>query len=416
MSSILFFQSLGMIGIFLFAVPCPAQSTAPPREKETVSDAGPSDSASLHTLEIASTDRVSLRFGFILQNGFDLMPNQVKGARNSFTLQRARLGISGHILSKHLRYYLQGDALSGFGVGKRTGAPGSEILPSRGSLDIPFLLDARIDWELPQVGVTFTVGRFIPRWGLIMPENVTALGAISYPLYVYGGMDALGDFRSVGAQANLAITGFMDIGGGIFNGGRNTWRDTNDMKDMLVYVSIRPILGLSFCAAARFAFPDTIGGIQWDQTELTGAIETRIIPVIEARYQEHKLDLFLGMAGAIVIRNERDTREDYESFGFVAHAGYLFIGDWFQLMARVESWEPSNKVIHDDQLRVTIGPQLFFNEHHAQLRINYIHDVFRDEGVMCEQYLGLNTCRPLERPPEAGRFGAAILLQFTLAL
>ncbi len=376
--------------------------------KETLSD--------LETLPGLESDHGSLRFGLVIQAGFEAVPNQVEGRRNSFTLQRARLRLDGFFVTKNLTYLFEGDAASGAGLTVREGAPGSEVLPDEDGGEVPFLLDAKLSLRIPSLGLTFSLGRFIPKWGLIMPEKVSQLGAINYPLYVQGARGSFGPFRNVGLEAELEILDFLQAGGGVFNGGRNTWLDDNDRKDMLFYISAAPVTQLEIRASSLFKFPEIEAGIGEDGSEIEQGTETHLIPMVEARYRDYGVDVMLGFASGVVVRHEDDMRKDYDAFGLMVHAGYVLVGDWFQLIGRLEWWEPDNETPDDDQLRVTVGPQLFIKSVHAQININYIQDIYSGRLAMCENYLYQLTCEEPDLPPEAQRNAATLLIQFTLDL
>ncbi|MCP4680525.1 MAG: hypothetical protein GY854_34585 [Deltaproteobacteria bacterium] len=358
----------------------------------------------------------SLRFGLLVQTGFDLLPNQVEGKRNTFTLQRARLRLDGHFVTKNLTYLFEGDAVSGVGLAMRQGTVGSEVLGAESDDDVPFLLDARLSFRIPTLGLTFSIGRFIPKWGLSMPERPSRLGAINYPLYVHGSKDSLGSFRNIGVEAELEVWKYLKAGGGAFNGGKNTWIDDNDRKDILVFFTFNPVAGFEIRASSLFKFPEAKDGVDEDGNSIDQGNETHLIPMVEARYRDYGFDLMAGFASSVVVRHEDDIRNDYEAYGIMAHAGYVLLGDWFQLMGRFEWWEPDNKTSKDDQLRITVGPQLLIKSIHAQFNINYVQDIYAGGTAMCETYLAPPSCAEFEIPPEAQQNAATILIQFVLDL
>jgi hypothetical protein len=315
-----------------------------------------------------------------------------------------------------LSYLVQGDAISGFLPATRKGASGAEILPENGELDVPFLLDARLSWKIESIGLTFSIGRFIPKWGLSMPEKVTGLGAISYPLYVFGAKDSLGVFRNIGVEAQFEVVEVFHLGGGVWNGGLNTWLDDNDRKDMTVFFTLTPLPGFELRASSLFAFPNVKDGVSQEMVPIEKGVETHIVPILEARYRDFGLDLMVGGAVGVVFRHEDDMRDDYEAYGFMGHVGYLLLGDWFQLMGRFEWWEPNSEISRDDQMRFTVGPQFLIESIHAGLNLNYIQDMFASKRQMCEIYLDLDTCQDQELPKEAQNNAATIYIQFFLDL
>jgi hypothetical protein len=354
-----------------------------------------------------------MRIGLILQTGYEFLPDQVKNRRNSFEVQRARLSIDGHLLSEDFTYLFVADAVGGFDIPAETGAPGSEIFGSDGEGDVPFLLDARLGWSLPGTGISFWIGRFVPSWGLLMPEKPSRLGAIAYPLYLHGGENAIGRFRNAGAQAQIDLTGFLQLGGGVFNGGVNTWRDDNDSKDLLVFATVKPISGLVVRASSFFSFPQVKDGIDENQGSINNGRETHFSPVLEARFLEYGFDLMIGAAADIALRHEDDIRKDYQAYGFMGHVGFLVIGDWLELMGRAEWWEPNSQTNRNAQLRISAGPQLLVESIHLQIYVNYIHDDYESSASMCRNYLNLSNC-DIDAPTQAKNNANSLLIQFTL--
>lgn len=363
-----------------------------------------------------SSARASLRLGILLQPGFEVFPNHLNGSRNGFALHRTRIRLEGHFISKNLSYLITGDALNGFEGATRRNGPGSETRPKEGEPQVPFLLDGLVRLHLPQFGIVFTFGRFCPKWGLLMPEKVAALGAISYPLYVHGAKNSLGIFRNIGLEAELEIKEFLHVGGGVYNGGVNSWLDDNDRKDFVAHIDITPLTGLAIRASALFAFPEANGGIRLDGTAIERGHETFISPILEARYQDFGFDVMAGFASAIIKRHDNDIRRDYNSYGVMGHIGYILVGDWFQLMVRGEWWEPNTQTPDDEQVRITAGPQFLIENLSAFLSINYIQDIFFSKSAMCETYLRLDACGEFDRPPEAQNNASTIILQFTIQL
>ena len=353
----------------------------------------------------------SLRLGVIVQAGFEFLPDARSGDRNSFELYRARLILDGHLLSENLRYLFAGDATEGLAGARRPGAPGGEMAPGSFGAEVPFLLDAKLVWRIPAIGATVSAGRFVPAWGLTMEARPTRLGAIGYPLYVYGAEGSIGRFRNVGLGAQIRVIDFLAFEAGIFNGGRNSWGDENDAKDVIAGLLIEPVAGMRIRASSFFAFPPATGATRSDGTAIDHGTETHIQPVIEARYQDYGFDVMLGGAASFVERHESDTRDDFYSMGGMVHFGYTLIGDWFQLFARGEVWDPDMGGTGDDQMRVTAGPQLFLEGIHSQIRINYIYDRFGSAAAMCRGYLGIPGCTGTSEITEAKRNASTVLLQ-----
>ena len=58
------------------------------------------------TLPAIDASYGAMRLRLILQAGFDFLPDRPEGERNSFTMQRARVAVDGHLLSENLTYLL----------------------------------------------------------------------------------------------------------------------------------------------------------------------------------------------------------------------------------------------------------------------------------------------------------------------
>jgi len=405
--------AVSLIAFASLTAPALAQDAPDPEAPQDTEAAQPDESnpEPEPAIPIVSTGYGSLRLGVIVQAGFEFLPDARAGERNSFDVHRARLILDGHLISENLRYLLSGDAVEGLAGDRRPGAPGSEMAPDRPTAEVPFLLDAKVTWRIPVIGTTLSAGRFVPAWGLTMEARPTRLGAIGYPLYVHGGEDAIGRFRNVGLDAQIRVADFLAFEAGIFNGGRNSWSDENDSKDILAGILVEPLAGMRIRASSFFAFPPPIGAVRRDGTPIESGTETQIQPVLEARYEDYGLDVMLGGAASFVERREGDTRDDYASVGAMAHLGYTLIGDWFQLFARGEWWDPDVDRAGNDQLRISGGPQLFLEGIHSQIRINYIYDRFGSAGAMCRTYLGIPGCSGTGEVTEAKRSASTVLIQ-----
>jgi hypothetical protein len=363
-------------------------------------------------LQLVGTDYASMQARLVLQTGFNFYPNQVEGKLNSFTLTRARIGLSGHFVSRDLTYEFLGDAMSGT-IQFQPGSPGSETY-QEGQTSIPFLLDGKITWSVPSLGVALSIGRFVPEWGLLMGEKASNLGALSYPLYTNSPKNSMGVFRNLGVDLEVEVHPILILGGTIFNGGKNSWLDDNDQKDVLLYFKIDPLIGLKIRPSIIFSFPTTVDGIREDLSLIEMGNEVHIAPILEARYQDYGFDAMVGVAGNFVIRDGEDTRTNYQSLGLLGHLGYFLIGDWFQLMARVEWWEPSTRAGKDEQFRITVGPQTHVDKIHAQFFINYVYDYFMSDDAMCANYLQESDCGTPREVPQVRRGANTIFFSFLL--
>jgi hypothetical protein len=402
-----------------------------PDEGAAVSGGGATDGAATENagavedaigIAVAKSARGSLSIGAFAQAGYEYLPDESPGERNSFALHHAALVVGGTLEAAHLDLVVAGDAAAGLVPGARRTGPGGEM---RSAEDVPFVTDAAISWRIPAIGAAVTIGRFVPGWGLTMPERPTRLGSVSYPLYVYGNAASLGRFRNVGLEASAEVIDRLTVIGGVFNGGANSFADADDYKDILVGLSVRPVRGLEIRAASFFAFERSdlrLADLAAGQRAPTGA-ERHIQPIAEARYRDHGLDLLLGGALDAVHRADRDPRDDLIAFGATGRAGILIVGDWFQLTAQLDYFDPDAGSGGDDQLRVTAGPQFLLDGEHGQIRVIYAFDRFGGRRAMCETYLEEVGCgAPLpgaeagDLPSEAKRDASTVIVQFGVDL
>jgi len=343
-------------------------------------------------LLMLKTSEGAISAGLAIQTGYEFLPDADVDDQSSFVLPRARFFLDGFLFSKQIVFHLSGDAISGIRLQGRRFGPGSEKHSDNLDKDVPFLLDAAIIWDVPLIDARITIGRFVPAWGIMMSTRFTRLGAINYPLYLHGSIGSVGRFRNVGAQAEIDVVDWITVIGGIYNGGKNSWIDDNDAKDFLAGVHLNPIDGLNINASCFFAFPKIQNGVDSDGELFSKGVEQRVQPILEARYQDYGFDIILGGAADIVTRSSRDLRRDYVSFGFLGHLGYTIVGDWLQLFARFDVWEPNTVYKNDERFRLTVGPQFFLDGIHAQIRINYLYDYFGSVRSMCRNYIEAEAC------------------------
>jgi hypothetical protein len=364
----------------------------------------------------------SIALGAIVQVGYEYLPDEADGERNAFALHHAAIALEGALAAAGLSLELAGDAAAGVIPNGRRYGPGGEMRSEEG---VPFVTDAALTWRLPVIGAAIRIGRFVPSWGLSMPARPTRLGAVSYPLYVFGNAHSLGRFRNLGLEARVEVVDWLAVEGGVFNGGVNSFAEADDYKDVVAGLRLRPAPGLEIRAAAFFAFAASdlaVAQLAPGERAPTGA-ERRIQPILEASYRDHGFDVILGGALDIVHRADRDQRPDHRALGAMGHLGYMIVGDWLELFARVDIFDPSDRTGDDEQLRVTAGPQFHIEGLHGQIRLNYILDRFGGRRAMCETYLEEVGCsealpgfEPGDVPSEAKRYASTLVLQLGVDL
>ena len=407
----------------LLALPCPALA-------EELEDAGAADGgveepadnggeeAAENGVTLVKSRHGAIALGAFAQVGYEYLPDEADGRRNAFALHHASFTLEGTLASANLSLELAGDTAAGVVPGARRYGPGGE---TRSDEDVPFVTDAAITWRIPAIGAAFRIGRFVPRWGILMRERPTRLGAVSYPLYVHGDAASLGRFRNLGLDARVEVLDWLAVEGGVFNGGFNSFADADDYKDVLVGIWLHPASGFEIRAASFFAFQASdlvLAQLAPGQRAPSGA-ERHIQPILEARYRDRGFDLIVGGALDIVRRADHDMRPDHIALGAVGHVGYMIVGDWLELFARVDIFDPSDLTRDDEHLRLTAGPQFYVEGIHGQIRLNYMLDRFGSRAAMCRTYLEDAGCAaplpglvPGDPPPEAKRYASTLILQF----
>lgn len=391
------------------AVAAPKKAATPKPEKAGAAKGGADTSQT-----VVDTESVSMDMRLLVQAGFEAYPNQLEGRRNAFRLQRARLGLTGHLINKHIRYVFLGDGAAAAALAAPFGAPGSEMLSADGGVDVPFVLDANLYISIPKLRMYVTFGRFIPRWSLMMSTSPAKLGTIYYPLYIHGDRGSIGPFRDIGLEVVLALHRGIFLGGGVYNGGLNTWTDDNDRKDAAAFLTIRRLKGFTLRVSSLFKFPNSVDAANDFGEPIENGLETHIAPSVEARFERRGVDAIAGFAMRFAFRDNDDARPDYRSMGGFVHLGYLFPKGWFEIAARGEYWDPSDAHADDHRWRITAGPAFVAEAPHLKIGITYVQDIFASARGMCDNYLGLETCDDLSNTPEAQTVASTVFIQTTL--
>ncbi|MDI7268946.1 MAG: hypothetical protein QME96_13225 [Myxococcota bacterium] len=338
----------------------------------------------------------SLTVGTILQglfearfdagDGYDTAYDAYANDHFDFIAQRARLILRGSLLTPYLTYMFQGDA----------------TLPE-------FLLDARIGFVIPEgegTSTTISVGRFLPPFTLILPRPPSRLDAIEYPLYLFAYHDAGGvrqPFadpgtlgRQIGLLATQRIADIVTIDAGIFNGRRREpvhrpWEDDNDLKDVMARVAVRPVERLLLAVDWWLGLPASLdeAGNPFQVSTTDGTLEndTAQFLVLEAEWSPVR-GLKLQGESAFSWQTTRSSAADgartsasFSAFGAWFHAAYVFEGllgpgSDVELAARYDYFDQDTDTGRNTWMRVTLGPHLFLERLHSQVRVNYSISLF----------------------------------------
>jgi len=313
----------------------------------------------------------------------------------AFQVDRIRLILTGHFLTKNLEYMFQGDAAAN-----------------------PFLLDVRFTYRLPWVpGLSIAFGRFLPAYSLIMSRLISRLETTEYPLFLQEGGYA--PWRDLGVQIQYALplgeAGTLNAYLGVFNGEVNSWTDTNDMKDFLVrldFVGKGMLDGFTVGAYAWLGFPscrsdaaDPASGTCIHEEFLQKKFDSDLRGGLFTEWQKTLGVVRPHLLAEGFVRKYTPRAEtgaemfDFFSGGFWLHLGVL-VGKYIEPMARIDYLTTSHK---DDSIennwatRVTAGAQVYFNAIHSHLKINYI---FQYMGTGYHTMAGLTG-------GGAGRYGQA---------
>jgi hypothetical protein len=319
-----------------------------------------------------------------------------------FSLQRARIILKGSLLSPNLTYVFQGDATLA-----------------------EFVLDARVGYVIPEgegISTTFSIGRFLPPFSLILPRLVSRLDAINYPLYLFTPWTAGSAFqpfastnttgRQVGLLVTQKLTSYFQLDMGVFNGFQRVvqtggWADENDLKDFFVRASTKPIDGLMFAVDYWLGLPASLDRAVVDDPT-TPANETHAaspfaLSATDPTLQNDTDHFFLFEAEFTMVEglklmgefaythqtirtadaslaNPAETTVD--GVGGWFHAGYAFkdllgAGADFELIARFDYFDPNIDVGDNTMMRFTFGPHFLLEGLHSQLRLNYMFNAMQ---------------------------------------
>ena len=290
----------------------------------------------------------------------------------AFMVDRIRLILTGHFLTKNLEYMFQGEASGN-----------------------PFMLDVKFTYHLPWVkGLSITFGRFLSVYSLIMSRLISRLETTEYPLFMSEGGYA--PWRDFGLQIQYALPisrwGTLNAYVGIFNGEVDSWTDTNDMKDILLRVDFLgkgALDGLWVGAYAWLGFPscrsdaaDPASATCIDEEYLRKKYDTDLRAGVFAEWQKtfgivRPHVMVEGYFRKYTPRAATGAEAfDFLSGGFWIHAGAL-LGKYIEPMARLEyltNKHEADSIVNDWAMRLSVGAQVYFNKIHSHLKINYIYE------------------------------------------
>jgi hypothetical protein len=276
-----------------------------------------------------------------------------------FTFQRARIMLKGHLLTRNLEYFFQGDAKN----------------------MLSFALDMYVKYKYR--GFSLRVGRFLPDFTYMMPRNKGDLAAIEHPLMLtYGGF---APWRQIGAEIGYQANDQFGIKFGVFNGllyepttvdpylvnaqmgsvdiggvTYTNYTDNNMGKDFLLRANYMATSNLSLDLNFWLGMPEN--AVDGDEIDIV------IIGGPGVEYNDGKLHLITEFLFRIVSYDDpTDTRT---GLALWAHAGYFFT-DWLEAIFRADWVEPNLDDDTDMRLRLTTGAHFLVEKDHFRILANF---------------------------------------------
>lgn len=284
-------------------------------------------------------------------------------------VQRIRIILKGHLITKNLSYLFQGDAVA-----------------------LPWLLDVKFNYKVPFVpGLSVTFGRFLPKFSLMMPTLISRLETAEYPILLTEGGYA--PWRQLGLQVNYKLglgPGVINAHLGVFNGPANGWTDDNHHKDIMVradYTFKRGgAKGLMVGLNGWFGFPrcnydagDVAGSTCTEEDFIKNKADTEILAGVMARYLKN-ITPNSGLTAMAEFMLQHYTpwaenRDTWLGYGTWAHVGYrqkLGLLD-VEGVARFDYLVPNQDQDDNYAWRVTAGANIFLQRIHSHFKINYFY-------------------------------------------
>ena len=299
----------------------------------------------------------------------------------AFSFQRARIMLDGHLVSKNLRYFFQGDA----------GNPAG------------FILDMYLSWRFPGPGLTLRFGRFIPDFSLMLPRNKGDIDAINLPIYLVAPRPgSFAPWRHIGLEASLQASEQLTFKLGVFNGFWNdpytldpllaynnllfipgtpgNWTDNNKSKDVMFKAAFKPNQELTLALHFWFGFPESATNADENDFLAMGG------PGIE--YNSGKLHLLAEfMFRVLSYGDDAADPSGRTGLAFWAHAGYR-MNDLVEGIFRIEWLEPDTENDEDMLMRFTLGPHFWIEDKHFRILVNMFIDLPLDSDTY-EEVIGI---------------------------
>ena len=253
-----------------------------------------------------------------------------EGESEDFRIRRARLGLKGSLL-KNIDYSLQVDAVSS-----------------------PVLLDARLDitlfpqakLSLGQFKVPFSLENLIPSFALDNVDRTQTVKRIC----------PAQDIGSTGRDIGMTLSGkfsWIEYALGVFNGSGINTRDTNERKDVVGRLVVRPFDFLSLGVSHYEGVQSLFGGGPLLNRDRTG------------------VDVSIA-AGRFFLKGEYILAKDegLDRAGWYVRGGYSFIRDRLQAVVNFDSYDMDLDLDENRSDVLTLGLNWYFSGK-TKLQVNY---------------------------------------------
>ena len=261
---------------------------------------------------------------------------------DSFDYSRARLLLIGNV-TDNVKYIFQGDAKSS-----------------------PWLLDARMIFLNVFSNTEIQVGRFLPNFTYYMPQLVSKLEFVNYPLLT----TTYAMWRQVGVQSTTKF-GAHSLNVGILNSivNANTWNDSDNWKDFLVRLNLNP----GNVQAAIYA----LLGQTWTDTLLEEPgyyLSMRMGGFLRAT-----IDKLIAQAELLYAMENIDP-DSVNGLALYAQAMYN-ASEKVAAGVRFEYKEPNMDADDDEVMRLTVALNYMIEAINVMLSTNFIYDIQEPESL-----------------------------------
>jgi len=293
------------------------------------------------------------------------------GLNGQFTMNRARLLLSGTICPDRVKYFVQ--------------------LEFRGSPAIKDYKMILLNY-IPKTDIA--IGRFLPNFTHYMPMHTGKLNTINYPLFLIDSRYNYAMWRQVGFQTTTTVENFAKwaFNVGVFNGmgvlsgpeaNKDNFSDNNDAFDVFLRADFTKEIPASWIHFAAYAWMgNLLMKTDPDPYEACGDRATNLFGF----FGEYQHEDMLTVKGEIVIGTEEQSEwefvpaenklkcvdcDDLKSMGFYAHAEYKVNPQW-GILGRYDQFDPNTDLEDDAWTWITFGVNHYIDSWNAMIYLNYI--------------------------------------------